>query len=239
MQNMTKISRGALFSVCLVVYIHLACPALFSTDASAAIFKYTNEEGRTVFVDDESKIPPRFRKDADKYKEKYDHLSYTERNKIYEQEYEKQEAEETLEKLKSALEKQVKKQQELTMPVTIRGNQVVVPVNIKRRGRTATLQLVLDTGATNTVLYKSRVERLDLRSARRINGRLAGGQEVKADIVTLDKLEVGPFNYGEVQVVLLADEGRHDGTDGLLGMDVLRNHTYRIDFDNSVIIWND
>lgn len=88
-----------------------------------------------------------------------------------------------------------------------------------RLNGTDAVRLILDTGATSTVLSPSVVRRLGLtvRSDPPVVVRTAGGT-VHAGMAEVAEIEVGGRRAGPLQVVV------HDavpGTDGLLGMNFL------------------
>ncbi|PLX82766.1 MAG: hypothetical protein C0616_01705 [Desulfuromonas sp.] len=228
--SLPRMARTAILTAIL-----LSC---LCSQGLGAYFKYIDDNGNPVFVDDKTKIPVQFRNDAEKHQGKYDHLSHDERQALYEKQRAEAEQDKALELAEEKLRKEQARLKEMTLPVTIRGNQVLVPVRIKQRGRSTTLRLILDTGATMTVLYRSRVERLNLRPGKKIRGTLAGGHISEGNVVELDQLEVGPFEYRDIRVFVLPDQGNTNGIDGLLGMDVLRNHPYQIDFDNNLLLWD-
>ena len=57
----------------------------------AEFYKYVTEDGRIYYVDDLTKIPPKYRNQLKIYKEKYDHLSESERIRMLEQDRQKAE----------------------------------------------------------------------------------------------------------------------------------------------------
>ena len=82
------------------------------------------------------------------------------------------------------------------------------------------LRLLVDTGATNTVISRERAADLGSRATgRRVPVRTAGGT-VEAEIHVLHRVEIGPLRLDLLEVLVL-DRSLPSGVDGLLGMDVL------------------
>lgn len=130
------------------------------------------------------------------------------------------------------------KRKSRTTEVRVYGNQVVVPVEISDGQRQVRARLLLDTGASQTVLHHRVVAPLRTKPLGKGWSRLAGGQLIATDRVRLEVLTVGPYTWEAPTVSLIELSGPDAPFDGLLGMDFLRQHHYRIDFQQQVIHWD-
>jgi predicted aspartyl protease len=123
--------------------------------------------------------------------------------------------------------------------VTVIGNTVLVPVTLVYRGREVDVQLVLDTGASVTMIKTEIADQLNinLSGARKMRVQVAGGAVIIAHLVTLNSITVGPHEKRNALISVLPHRGPAVPYDGLLGMDVLRGVKFNVDFDKQMIIW--
>jgi clan AA aspartic protease (TIGR02281 family) len=123
--------------------------------------------------------------------------------------------------------------------VKVVGNTVLVPVTLVYGGNQADVQLLLDTGASVTAINTEIANRLNmnLRSDRKIQGRVVGGQVIEAYMITLNSLTVGPHTKNDIPITVIPHTGPRMIYDGLLGMHVLRGFKYRLDLDKQLILW--
>jgi predicted aspartyl protease len=121
--------------------------------------------------------------------------------------------------------------------VLIEGNSILVPVRLGYRNREVQTLLLLDTGATQTTIYRSVAHRLNFWETRRSSARVADGRTVASDTGTLDYIVIGPYKLSNFDVSVIDFHGNVELPKGLLGMNFLRTVRYDIDFDNQTIIW--
>lgn len=166
------------------------------------LFQYTDKDGTLVVVDDESKIPARYRKKA-----------------------------QTSRTGGSSAERYT--------GVTVRGNKVLVPVTFSYRNATIQARMLLDTGASVTVISPALAERLGIRPehTERGVGRVADGSYIESRHLRIDYIQVGPKIKQQPEVVVINQVGPSMGFDGLLGMNFLGDFRYHINMGNSTIEW--
>ena len=126
----------------------------------------------------------------------------------------------------------------LESPVIVRGNQVLVPVAIGYRGREVEALLLLDTGASFTILHDNVARRIMLTGTEHREAIVVGGSRIPIRMAQVDYIQVGPYRVSGAQVAIIRHEGPQLARQGLLGMDILRALDYRIDMDRRVIVWN-
>lgn len=123
--------------------------------------------------------------------------------------------------------------------VSIERNAVLVPVTLTLGENSAEAVLLLDTGASVTVISPAIASLLGIRLDQAPAGKLqvAGGGTVEAQAIRLDSLTAGPHSKTGMVVAVIEHKGQQVKFNGLLGMDFLRNLHYHVDFKNKVINW--
>jgi len=214
-------------------------------------YHYIDREGHHHFVEDPSKIPPEYSKTLKVHKDRYDNLSDEEKAHLQAEERRKEQVNRArmqqnlarekervqVEQQRKAQDEREKFQKRLETDVAIQGNRVLVPVQLGSGGQEINAMLLLDTGASITVLHHAAVERLNLQSQQRYKAKVAGGSLIPAYRVELTYLQVGPIRMSQAQAMVIKHEGPPVSHDGLLGMNFLRQIDYTIDFENKKIKW--
>ena len=123
--------------------------------------------------------------------------------------------------------------------VTIRGNQVFVPVIFANGDAVAQAVLLLDTGATVTSISPGIAAQLNIDPARtkKTIGQVVGGGLLEVSWVKLAYISVGPYTKTDLDVAIIEHKGPPIRYDGLLGMNFLRGLKYSINFDEQTINW--
>jgi len=181
--------------------ISLLLPALPLT-ARADFFQYTDKDGTVVMVDDESKIPPQYRK-------------------------------------KTRTTKAGSASESKSTAVRFRGNQAIVPVRINYRDTVVEAWLLLDTGATVTMISTSLADRLGIKPASTESrySQVADGRVIQVFRTRVDSLTVGPKLKYNAEVAIMPSDGPAMGFDGLLGMNFLGDFRYHLDVNSHIIEW--
>jgi predicted aspartyl protease len=121
--------------------------------------------------------------------------------------------------------------------VLIKANQVLVPVTLIYGKNEVSTYLLLDTGASTTVLNERVADLLKVKSLRQGHARVADGSSVRVELVDLDYIVVGPNRIANFTTSIMGHQGSPEGFDGLLGMNFLREVNYHVDFNRGVISW--
>ncbi|OGR49373.1 MAG: hypothetical protein A2X37_01235 [Elusimicrobia bacterium GWA2_66_18] len=103
-----------------------------------------------------------------------------------------------------------------------------------------TVRLLVDTGASTTLLYQEAAARLSLPPEMRVGAaqvKVADGRMVAADVLRLDSMAVGQSVVKNVIVVASPVSGQ--GFDGLLGMTFLGQFIARVDAAHGRLILED
>ena len=201
--------------------------------ARSEIYSYTDDKGRKVFVDKAYKIPAKFRDQ--------DNRRTIAAPKLSEEEQQARSLQRDLDSKKIKLRRELRKLEDtlarMETPVIIRGNQVIVPVRVNWRGSKRDLNLLLDTGASITVIHQQSVASLNAVSREQSYAQVAGGGTIRTERVVFDRMSVGPYDLDNKTTMVIEHVGT-SGFDGLLGMDILGAIRYQIDFAGSKIIWS-
>jgi clan AA aspartic protease (TIGR02281 family) len=94
--------------------------------------------------------------------------------------------------------------------------------------------LLVDTGASQTVISPKLAAELGLEGGTVVHAVLADGQPVDGKMIVLDSLAVGGSRVEKTPVVVLAAPG--PGVEGLLGMSFLKNFMFQLDLADSKLI---
>ncbi len=221
--------------------------------AVAAVYKYTDESGRTVFVDSESRIPARYRNVSDQVQ--------TTRPAAV-QPVAEEEAGDTGEPKEPtasaepdepaariitdrALEQRARQEaasldraRAYQTPVVVRGGRVLVPVEVIHGGEAAHLMLVLDDNAPATIFYRNALQGLSFAPGEQTNLPGTGTRPVKGEKVLVGLIDIGPFELKDFPVALVTPQGGVRAFDGTLGMDFLKDHPYSVDYNREMLRWD-
>lgn len=215
----------------VLTYCLLAATWLvFASDSRAEFYRYRNADGVICFTDDLSKVPKEKADNADIYYDQFDPPPTQEQSGLKEEEMTKEEWE-NKDKPKPVVKA-------ATTAFTFADNKILVRVRIGSKYRATTATLLLDTGATTTVIHESLARRIGLQIEAWGQASIAGGQTIDTGITTADFIALGPKRLDNPSLTIIAYYGAHAQHEGLLGMDFLKNFPHTIDTKNMRIVWS-
>jgi len=122
----------------------------------------------------------------------------------------------------------------MRIPVKIIGNAVVVPVTVTNGNSSVTGNLLVDTGASQTMLSKRMASSLRLYY-HDTQARFGIGGAVRADVSTVESIKVGPAAAENLRVTIhdFSPDPRYEG---LLGLDFLGRFQMSVDTQKRVMV---
>ena len=127
-------------------------------------------------------------------------------------------------------ENTIEETQTVTVPVIKKGGSLVVPVTLNNE---RDVQLILDTGATMTVLSNDVAIELGLLSSAQtqVTTVNTAGGPVQVNLTKIDSIQINSAKARNVSVVIHDLPEANPGIDGLLGMSFLNNFLVTLDSD--------
>jgi predicted aspartyl protease len=121
--------------------------------------------------------------------------------------------------------------------VTVVGNQVLVPVTIQSDTRKIEVLLLLDTGASITVLHRDVADKLKLKPFKKGLAQVVGGSTIPMAVAKVKLMETGGVRKKNLHAGIIDYQGAKASHQGLLGMDFLQGMKYNIDYQKQIIQW--
>lgn len=206
----------------------------YQSPVEARIYEYVDDRGKKVFVDRLSKVPAKYRDQLQIRKEQTEHLDSEDQRTL--------KRERDLKQLKLKLTQQRRslqdQMQKFITPVELKYNRITVPVKVVYGARKADLNLVLDTGASATVIHADAIKSLGAQLSSGGYARVADGRTVEIQKTTFSRVEIGPYTFNNVRSSVIDYQNTAIGNNGLLGMDFLLGARYELDRNNQQIIWD-
>lgn len=123
--------------------------------------------------------------------------------------------------------------------VAVAGNVVFVPVTLTNKGNTVTLWMVLDTGASFTMIYQDTADKLGLgsNSFKPFTAQVANGVTEQGLYTVIDRMEVDRKAINNAEITVIQNKSPGKSVNGLVGMSFLKNFKYHIDYKKRQVVW--
>lgn len=121
-----------------------------------------------------------------------------------------------------------------TVKLTRRGNSMTANVLLNRKVKE---DLIVDTGATDTVISSGTAKKLgiSLNKGQNVLYQVADGRTVNGRQINIREVRVGGAKVYNVQAVVL-DSGEIGNSPGLLGMSFLNNFVFKVDTEKELLV---
>lgn len=217
------------FRLVLFCFISITAQAV-----NAEIYQYEDKFGKKIYVDRLSKVPPEYRDQLTSREIQQPNLSQEQLDAI-QNKVNKFQTLYLINRERSKIQAQLKK---WLTPFTLVGNRILVPVKVTYGSRTKQLSLIMDTGASVTVVHRSSVASLNPSLRKGVNAVVADGSIVNTETIRFNRIEIGPYTAKNIVSTVLDYQGGTGQSNGLLGMDFLFQAKYKLDKQKRTIIWN-
>lgn len=122
--------------------------------------------------------------------------------------------------------------------IIVKNDKIFVPVVLGYDDSTLTVNLILDTGASNIVLHSNIAEQLGVEEYKDSRSFGVGGIEIDTKTTALDYVKLGPHTKTDVRIDIVEYKKTTEfDYNGLLGMNFLKDLKFNLDIQNKVIEW--
>ena len=115
------------------------------------------------------------------------------------------------------MQEQLAEQQKMETAITIDGNRIFVPVTLGNNGIEVETLLLLDTGASHTVVHRDVAAQLNIIALKKGLSQVAGGQQIYTEMGKIDYLKIGPHTLKNATVLIIDHEGQPTNLKGCWG----------------------
>jgi hypothetical protein len=120
--------------------------------------------------------------------------------------------------------------------ISVVNNQIYIPVTLFNNGRSTVLNMLLDTGCSHTTVPYKYLNYINAQYGQKVTSRLADGRTTSGKDALLDMIQVGSKKERNFTVTGAEKAGAINS--GLLGLDFLQKHTFKVDFESGFLVWN-